>query len=143
MNVTGLGIDWQKCSKSKPVLERSDGITFILGGNSQGAARSIGNGQTTGHQPRAWVPRRREPRGQRAASAPRDPEALAQAIERLLVDREMRERFGRAAREKAEREFDEQKVVAEILANYDSLLGTATNSIAVSRPHENRRGEPT
>jgi glycosyltransferase involved in cell wall biosynthesis len=52
----------------------------------------------------------------------RAPRALAAAIVTLLRDPEKRSRMGRAAREKAEREFDEQVVFAKVLAAYDRLL---------------------
>jgi glycosyltransferase involved in cell wall biosynthesis len=52
----------------------------------------------------------------------RAPEALAEAIERLLRSPEERSRMGRAGREKAEREFDETRVIASILQAYQRLL---------------------
>lgn len=39
----------------------------------------------------------------------RDPAALADALQRLLADRELRERFSRAARERVEQQFDARK----------------------------------
>lgn len=54
--------------------------------------------------------------------SPRDPGALARAVETLLVSPELRHRFGQAARQKAVREFDQRKVVAQIIEIYYTLL---------------------
>jgi glycosyltransferase involved in cell wall biosynthesis len=53
---------------------------------------------------------------------PRDPAAIADAIERLLDDAEMRQRMGMAGRELVENEFTEQHVVAQTLNLYRRLL---------------------
>jgi len=47
-----------------------------------------------------------------------DPEALAKAVVELLLDPERRERMGHAARERAERLFDEERLVAALLDAY-------------------------
>ncbi len=52
----------------------------------------------------------------------RDSEALAQALEKLLLDPQLRLRMGRAARVHAERELAATRVVAETFAVYRSLL---------------------
>jgi len=52
----------------------------------------------------------------------RSAEALVSAIERLLTDRVLAARLGRAALAHAQREFNERKVVQRTLAVYDSLL---------------------
>lgn len=49
---------------------------------------------------------------------PRDPEALAAAIESLLENPERREEFGRRGREMAEAEFGERQIVEQTLAVY-------------------------
>ena len=54
---------------------------------------------------------------------PRNNAALNSAVERLIVDGELRKRFGSAARGKAEREFDEHKIIAQFLTIYESLWG--------------------
>ena len=54
---------------------------------------------------------------------PRDPEALATALEALLMDPERRRAYGRAGREIAVTEFSEAKVVRETLDIYQRLLG--------------------
>jgi len=56
---------------------------------------------------------------------PRDPSALAAAIERLASDPEERRRFGAAARAKAERDFDQQCCVTITLDTYERLLRRA------------------
>jgi glycosyltransferase involved in cell wall biosynthesis len=56
---------------------------------------------------------------------PRDPGALATAIERLAGDPAERRRFGAAAREKALRDFDQQRCVATTLHTYERLLRRA------------------
>lgn len=57
-----------------------------------------------------------EPRINGLLVPPRDPRALAEAVEMLLMDSALRERFGKASRELTVREFDEQKVVGQILS---------------------------
>ena len=52
----------------------------------------------------------------------RDPRALADAVLDLLRDPEKRHRMGRAARLKAEAEFDERGIFAKVLATYERLL---------------------
>lgn len=47
---------------------------------------------------------------------PRDPQALAQAIARIMGDEKLRQQFGQFSRQKMEREFDDQLVVARLLA---------------------------
>lgn len=49
---------------------------------------------------------------------PADPGALAGAINRLLDDAELRERLGRAARARVEREFSQEAMVRRILGLY-------------------------
>lgn len=53
---------------------------------------------------------------------PRDPVAIADAIERLLDDAELRQRMGMAGRELVENEFAEEHVVAQTLDLYRRLL---------------------
>ncbi len=53
---------------------------------------------------------------------PRDVDALAAAMERLVVDADLRARMGAAAREKAVREFDQQDVIDLTLRVYHRLL---------------------
>lgn len=52
----------------------------------------------------------------------RNAEALAAAIRTLLVDEDQRNRFGANARAWAEREFAEDKVIAQTLALYEELV---------------------
>jgi glycosyltransferase involved in cell wall biosynthesis len=52
---------------------------------------------------------------------PRDVPALRAAIERLLADAELRERLGRAAREKAQREWSAEHAGSALLALYRSI----------------------
>jgi len=54
---------------------------------------------------------------------PRDPRALGDAIERLVLDPELRARMGAKAREKARKEFDQQRCIDITLATYERLLG--------------------
>jgi glycosyltransferase involved in cell wall biosynthesis len=53
---------------------------------------------------------------------PRQPAALAAAINRLLGDAELRERFGRAARDRVEREFSTETMVSRTLELYRDVL---------------------
>jgi glycosyltransferase involved in cell wall biosynthesis len=54
---------------------------------------------------------------------PRDPVALADAIERLASDPELRALMGRRSREIVEEQFSQETVAAETLAVYRRLLG--------------------
>ena len=54
--------------------------------------------------------------------APRDPVGLADAIERLIRDPDLRARMGAAGRALVEREFSEDYTVAQTLAVYRRLL---------------------
>jgi glycosyltransferase involved in cell wall biosynthesis len=53
---------------------------------------------------------------------PNDAPSLARAIERLALDRELRERLGRAGRLTAERRFDRQRMGVELAGIYDELI---------------------
>ena len=53
---------------------------------------------------------------------PKDPDALANAIIRVLADRESVIKMGLAARKKVEQEFSVEKMVAETEKVYLSLL---------------------
>lgn len=60
--------------------------------------------------------------GENALLVPaRDADALADALGRLLDDRRLRRRLGRSGREIVEREFGEERIVAETLALYGRL----------------------
>ena len=54
----------------------------------------------------------------------RSAEALAAAIERLVVDADLRRRLGEAGAAKARREFDHRQQIETTLAAYRSLLGS-------------------
>ncbi len=54
---------------------------------------------------------------------PRDPAALAAAINRLLADAGLRRRMGQAGRERVEREFSEQVMVERIMEVYRDVMG--------------------
>ena len=53
---------------------------------------------------------------------PRDAAALREAVERLLGDRELRERLGRAARERARERFGWDGVIERTLEVYRRAL---------------------
>jgi glycosyltransferase involved in cell wall biosynthesis len=55
---------------------------------------------------------------------PRDPQLLADAIERLVRSPELRAQMGRAGRERAEKEFDVRQVVRDTLTIYRELLAS-------------------
>jgi glycosyltransferase involved in cell wall biosynthesis len=55
----------------------------------------------------------------------RDPVSLADAVARLAADANERRRFGAAAREKALKEFDQQRCIDLTLATYERLLSRA------------------
>ena len=52
----------------------------------------------------------------------KDSNALAGGIEELLLSEELRHRFGDAARQKAEREYDEGKIASRIIGLYSPTL---------------------
>ena len=52
----------------------------------------------------------------------RDPDALAKAVSELLLDPVRRAAMGRAAAQRAESFFDEERLVGELLAAYSSVL---------------------
>ena len=52
----------------------------------------------------------------------KDSLALAGGIEKLLLSEELRNRFGDAARQKAEREYDEGKIVTRFIGLYSPML---------------------
>ncbi|HHJ80405.1 MAG TPA: glycosyltransferase, partial [Candidatus Tenderia electrophaga] len=52
----------------------------------------------------------------------RDPEALAKAIENLIMNGELRESMGKRGRKIAEAEFSVDKVIDQTLALYQELL---------------------
>ncbi|MDA8190803.1 MAG: glycosyltransferase, partial [Gammaproteobacteria bacterium] len=56
---------------------------------------------------------------------PRNPEALAEAIERLLSDAVLRRRLAKRGRERAEREFAAPVVIGKTLALYGDMLTQA------------------
>ena len=53
---------------------------------------------------------------------PRDPDALAQAIMRLIEDPEMRERFGQESRQRAVARFDLSRIASQLRSIYRDLL---------------------
>jgi glycosyltransferase involved in cell wall biosynthesis len=55
---------------------------------------------------------------------PRDPQALAAAMTRLLDDEAMRVRLGRQARERAEQCFSVELAVRNSVAFYNELLAS-------------------
>ena len=50
----------------------------------------------------------------------RDNKSLANAMEKLIVDKNLRDKMGRAGREKAEKIFGVERVIEETLAVYES-----------------------
>jgi glycosyltransferase involved in cell wall biosynthesis len=54
----------------------------------------------------------------------RDSAALAERIDDLLADPDLRQRMGRAGRKRAVQEFSTENVVADTLAVYRTLLGS-------------------
>ena len=61
---------------------------------------------------------------------PRDAVGLAGAIEQLTMDADRRRALGAAARQKARREFNEQRVIDTTLAVYERLLADPTRRAA-------------
>ena len=55
---------------------------------------------------------------------PRDPQALREALERLLADPELRRRLGAAGRERAREHFSWERVTDATLAAYAEAAGT-------------------
>jgi glycosyltransferase involved in cell wall biosynthesis len=63
---------------------------------------------------------------------PRNPDALAAAIERLLKDSRTRSEMARQSRQLAVNEFAQHEVVRQTLALYDHLLGSAEPRVSVA-----------
>ena len=53
---------------------------------------------------------------------PRDPDASAEALQRLIADPELRRRMGQAGREKALREFTLDRMLQETERVYEEVL---------------------
>jgi glycosyltransferase involved in cell wall biosynthesis len=53
---------------------------------------------------------------------PKDPEALAGAIGRLLADPELRRRYGTAARRRVETEFSKELMASRVESTYMDLI---------------------
>ena len=68
-----------------------------------------------------------------------DPARLADAIEQLVVDPELRQRMGAAGRRKAEAEFDDRAVVSKTIDAYERVLAPATPSTRRRTPSSARR----
>jgi glycosyltransferase involved in cell wall biosynthesis len=62
----------------------------------------------------------------------RDAAAIAEAVTALARDRDTRLRMGAAARVKARREFDQQRVIDLTLSVYERLLGTRRPEVAAA-----------
>jgi len=62
---------------------------------------------------------------------PEDPPALADCVSRMLLDTPMRERMGKAARERYEREFRVDAMVAKTAALYDEVVREAAERTPV------------
>lgn len=60
---------------------------------------------------------------------PRDAEALAQAVEKLILDEALRQQMGKDGRNLAELEFGIEKVVANHLFIYQELIAVADSSL--------------
>ena len=75
---------------------------------------------------------------------PKDPLALAEAINKLLDDADLRKRYGYAARERVQKEFSQDLMIARMLETYrevlrvpvsqQSILATAPEVARASRP---------
>jgi L-malate glycosyltransferase len=64
---------------------------------------------------------------------PHDPPALAAAIVRLLADRDLAERFGRAGRRRVQENFSLERMVTRTETLYRDLLGAAPRRVVRSR----------
>ena len=64
----------------------------------------------------------------------RNADALANALQSLLEDPQRRMRLGMAGRRRAEEEFGLERVVAQTLALYDSILGVQRRPAVQPRP---------
>jgi rhamnosyl/mannosyltransferase len=62
---------------------------------------------------------------------PGDPDALAEALNRLLGDVALRAELGQAAREQVEREFSREAMIERTLAVYDEVLSRRATGAAV------------
>src|SRR5213078_4106251 len=65
---------------------------------------------------------------------PRDVDALALALNRLLDDPEYRARLGETARARVRAEFTQERMAADILALYREILATVRPRTTALRP---------
>jgi glycosyltransferase involved in cell wall biosynthesis len=73
---------------------------------------------------------------------PRDPAALAVALERLLADAEVRRAMGKAGRQRAVREFGARRGVQALGALYGELTGVTTPASPAGRRSPGGRSQP-
>lgn len=124
-------IDWQPWTDDVPAVWRAAHIA-VLPSYREGLPKSLLEAAASGRAIVATdVPGCREI-ARASVNAllvpPRDARALADAVERLAGDAELRRRFGVAGREIAVREFSESRVVEETLALYRSLIGPGSRA---------------
>lgn len=120
-------IEWQSWTDDVPAVWRASHIA-VLPSYREGLPKSLLEAAASGRAIVATdVPGCREI-ARASVNAlvvpPRDARALADAVERLAKDADLRRRFGAAGRDIAVREFSESRVVEETLALYRSLIGT-------------------
>ena len=70
---------------------------------------------------------------------PRDPAALADAVERLMADDVLRSSMGTAGRQRMEDCFDEREVVAQTIQVYDELLRRTKGADPICAEHPSGR----
>jgi glycosyltransferase involved in cell wall biosynthesis len=63
---------------------------------------------------------------------PGDPDALAVTLNRILRDHELRGSLGRAARERVEREFTAEQMIARTVALYDQVVSRSDRHTLIS-----------
>lgn len=73
---------------------------------------------------------------------PRAPRRLAEAILELVRDPALRERMGKAARQRAEERFDERRVLETVVRTYRDLLGEKGLQVAGGGPQAVRPARP-
>lgn len=119
-------VEWQPWTDDVPAVWRASHIA-VLPSYREGLPKSLLEAAASGRALVATdVPGCREI-ARASVNAlvvpPRDAGTLADAVERLANDAELRRRFGAASREIAVGEFAESRVVTETLALYRTLIG--------------------
>ena len=72
---------------------------------------------------------------------PNDATALAQALNDLLANAEIRDKYGKAGRERVEKYFSKEKMIANIVTTYQSVYEQSINRSPPGKKPPGRQGK--